>query len=73
VRPHGGVDERRGKGVLGEHRVVGLATVGSSVTGVVGLFLGLLSVLSGEWQAAGLCLVAAGVAFGALANATLRR
>lgn len=53
--------------------VVGLATVGSSVTGVVGLFLGLLSVLAGEWQAAGLCLVAAGIAFGALANATLRR
>ena len=53
--------------------VVGLATVGSSVTGVIGLFLGLLSVLSGEWQAAGLCLVAAGLAFGLLANATLRR
>jgi hypothetical protein len=53
--------------------LVGAATIGSIVTGVFALLGGLYAFLSGQWQAAGVCLIAAAVAFGALANAVLRR
>ena len=53
--------------------LIGLATLGASITGVFALFAALFAFLSGQWQAAGVCLLAAGVAFGALANALLRR
>jgi hypothetical protein len=53
--------------------LIGLATLGAAITGVFGLFAGLLAFLSGQWQAVGVCLLAAGLAFGALANALLRR
>jgi hypothetical protein len=53
--------------------LIGLATVGAAATGVFALFAALLSFASGQWQAAGVCLIAAALAFGALANALLRR
>jgi hypothetical protein len=53
--------------------LVGLATVGSVVTGVLALFGALYAFLSGQWQAAGVCFIAAAIAFGSLANSVLRR
>lgn len=53
--------------------LVGLAVYGSALTGIVGLVLAVWSFLSGRWEAAGAGLVAGAVAFGALANALLRR
>jgi len=53
--------------------LIGVATVGGIITGVGGLFAAFLAFLSGQLQAAGVCLIAAAVAFGILANAALRR
>ena len=53
--------------------LVGFATLGSVVTGIFALLCGLYAFLSGQWQAAGVCLIASALAFGALANAVLRR
>jgi hypothetical protein len=53
--------------------VVGVATLGSVIAGVIALFASLFAFASGEWQAAGVCLVASAIAFGSLANAVLRR
>lgn len=53
--------------------LIGLATLGTAITGAFALLAGLFAFLSGQWQPAGVCLIAAGVAFGALANALLRR
>ena len=53
--------------------VVGLATVGSGITGVIAFLAGIFSFLSGQWQPAGVCFIAAALAFGMLANAVLRR
>ena len=53
--------------------LIGLATLGASISGVFALLAALFAFLSAQWQAAGVCLLAAGVAFGALANALLRR
>jgi hypothetical protein len=53
--------------------LIGLATLGTAISGVLALFIGFFASLSGQWQAAGVCLLAASVAFGALANALLRR
>jgi len=52
--------------------VVGLATYGALLAGVAGLVIGLMAFLTGRLEAAGTCLIAAAVAFGALANALLR-
>jgi hypothetical protein len=53
--------------------LIGLATLGSAVAGVLALIGALLALVSAQWEAAGICLLAAGVAFGALVNALLRR
>ena len=53
--------------------LIGIATLGAAITGVFALLAGLFAFLSGQWQAAGVCLLAASLAFGALANALLRR
>jgi high-affinity Fe2+/Pb2+ permease len=53
-------------------RAVGLAIYGTAVSGVLALFLALLGAFSGRWQEAGICLVAAAIAFGLLTNALLR-
>jgi hypothetical protein len=53
--------------------LIGLATLGSSIAGVLALIAALFAFVSAQWEAVGICLIAAGVAFGALANALLRR
>ncbi|HEY4218722.1 MAG TPA: hypothetical protein VGM67_16385 [Gemmatimonadaceae bacterium] len=52
--------------------LIGFSTLGSVIAGVLALIAALFAFVSAEWEAAGVCLVAAGVAFGALANALLR-
>jgi hypothetical protein len=52
--------------------VVGLATLGGALSGVAAVVAALVAFLEGEYQAVGLCLVAAALAFGLLANALLR-
>ena len=62
---------------MGENRrrsgtILGLALMGSAVTGVVSFIAALLPFLSGEFLAAGVCLTAAALSFGLLANTVLR-
>ena len=52
--------------------MIGLATVGGGITGVASLVAALFALLSGDLVATGVCLVAAAVSFGLLANALLR-
>jgi hypothetical protein len=52
--------------------LVGLAIYGTAVAGVAALIIALFAFLGGRWDVAGTCLVAAAIAFGALANALLR-
>ena len=52
--------------------VIGLATIGSSVVGVASLIAALLALADGEYVAVGMCLAAAALALGLLANAVLR-
>jgi hypothetical protein len=53
--------------------LIGLATLGTAIAGVASLLVALFAFVSGQWQSAGLCLLAAAFAFGLLANALLRR
>jgi len=52
--------------------LIGLAVVGSGVTGAVGFFAAIFALLMGEFAVAGVCLIAAALSFGLLANAVLR-
>ena len=52
--------------------LVGLAVYGSALVGIIGLLVGLVALIGGQWEAAGACLIAAAIAFGALANALFR-
>ena len=52
--------------------LIGLAVVGSGITGVAGLVIALFPLFAGDVGAAGLCLIAAALSFGLLANALLR-
>ena len=52
--------------------LIGLALVGSGITGVASLVMALFPLFSGDIGAAGLCLIAAALSFGLLANALLR-
>jgi len=52
--------------------IIGLAALGSAVTGVVSVVVALFPLFSGEFLAAGVCLLAAALSFGLLANAVLR-
>jgi hypothetical protein len=51
---------------------IGLATLGSSITGVVSFVLAFFPFFSGDFVAAGVCLAATALSFGLLANAVLR-
>jgi hypothetical protein len=53
--------------------LIGLATLGTAITGAFALLAALFAFVAGQWEAVGVCLLAASVAFGALANALLRR
>ena len=44
--------------------LVGLAILGSGITGVASLIVGLVSLLDGDLIAVGVCLIAAALAFG---------
>jgi len=56
----------RGKGAAG------WAVISCFVTGFLGLISTLMAFVSDNWMAGGFCLVASALAFGLLANATLR-
>ena len=57
----------------GTNALVGLAVIGSAVTGVAGFIGALFPFLSGDFLSAGVCVAAAGLSFGLLANALLRQ
>jgi hypothetical protein len=50
-----------------------LSVIGGAATGVLGALFGVFAFISNEWTSAASFLVAAGIAFGLLANALLRR
>jgi hypothetical protein len=52
--------------------LIGLTTLGGGVTGALAVLLGLLALVRGDLAASGVCLTAAALAFGLLANALLR-
>jgi hypothetical protein len=52
--------------------LIGLSVVGCSITGVVGFIAAVFALFTGELTAAGMCLTAAALSFGLLANALLR-
>jgi hypothetical protein len=51
---------------------MGLAALGGVVTGALGLVAALFPFFDGDFTATGLCLIAAALSFGLLANAVLR-
>jgi hypothetical protein len=52
--------------------LAGLATFGAACTGVISLFAAFVAFLGSNGQAMGMCLIAAAIAFGGLANALTR-
>jgi hypothetical protein len=52
--------------------IVGLVVAGAGITGVVGLWAAFSALYWGKRADAGICLIAAALAFGLLANAVLR-
>ncbi len=52
--------------------LIGLGAVGSAVTGLLGFLLACISALSGNLLSAGVCLIAAALAFGLLLAVILR-
>jgi hypothetical protein len=52
--------------------IIGLVTLGGAITGVAGLVAALVAFFSGEFVATGVCLIAAALSFGLLANALIR-
>ena len=53
--------------------IAGISVFLGLVTGVAGLVTATFAFFSYNWAGAGICLVAAGLAFGLIANAVLRR
>jgi hypothetical protein len=58
---------------IGAPALPGLAVLGAFVTGVCGLLVAVVAVVSGDFVGAGVGLVASALAFGLLANAVFRR
>jgi hypothetical protein len=52
--------------------MIGLATVGSGITGIASFILALLAFVNADFAAGGTLMLAAGLSFGLLANAVLR-
>jgi hypothetical protein len=52
--------------------LIGLALIGSSITGAVSLVAALFPLTEGDFSATGIFLFAAALSFGLLANAMLR-
>jgi hypothetical protein len=53
-------------------RFAGMAMACAAFTGAISLIAAFLALLRGDAQAMGMCLIAAALAYGALANATTR-
>jgi hypothetical protein len=53
--------------------IIGLAAAGAAVIGVASFIAALFPFFNGDYAAAGLCLIAAGISFGLLANAVFRQ
>ena len=56
----------------GAERLAGFVVYASTLVGMAALAVGVILVVSGNWQSAGTFFIAAAIAFGALANAILR-
>jgi len=52
--------------------IAGLAIIGTCIIGVASLIAALFAFLNGDFTAVGVCLMAASLSFGLLANAVLR-
>lgn len=52
--------------------IIGFITIGGSITGIVSFIVALFPLFRADYAAAGLCLIAAALSFGLLANAVLR-
>lgn len=52
--------------------IAGLAIIGTCITGVASLVAAIFTFLNGDFAAGGICLLAAALSFGLLANAVLR-
>jgi hypothetical protein len=52
--------------------IIGLVTLGGAITGVAGFVAALVAFFNGDFVATGVCLIAAGLSFGLLANALIR-
>ena len=52
--------------------IIGLVTLGGAITGVAGFVAALATFFNGEFVATGVCLIAAALSFGLLANALIR-
>lgn len=52
--------------------MIGLATVGSGITGIASFILALLAFFNADFAAGGTLMLAAALSFGLLANAVLR-
>lgn len=52
--------------------IIGLALLGSGITGAVSIVAALFPFAAGDYAAMGLCLIAAAIAFGLLSTAVLR-
>ena len=50
-----------------------LALYGAAISGMAGMLAGLLALVSGEWVSAGVGFGLAGITFGLIANALVRR
>lgn len=52
--------------------IIGLATLGSAIVGIVSFVAALVAFLNGDLVAVGVCLIASALSFGLLANALFR-
>ena len=52
--------------------IIGLVTLGGAIIGVAGLVAAVFAFFNGEFVATGVCLIAAALSFGLLANALIR-
>ncbi len=51
--------------------IIGVGTYGALVVGIIACLGAIVNILRVDWTSAGICLVAAGLSFGLLANAVL--
>jgi hypothetical protein len=51
--------------------LMGIALLGGAVTGIASLVTALISILAGDWAAAGICFMGSALAFGLSARALL--